>query len=194
VLRRGARCRLALGEGHYRRTEVSWRDAGSPTADVVLEWTGGELRVGVDVTKRDEPIFVSRDAVNRYDNEWPDVNGDGIQLYVFTATARGGWTIVPELDGGLRVRPVAGWGSAAAPWGSWRRTDGGYQVDLALPLELPGAERGTTIELDVLVNEMASGRERRQGQLVMSGAAGEFAYLAGDRHDPTRLLQVRLEP
>ena len=38
--------------------------------------------------------------------------------------------------------------------------------------------------LDVVVNETAPGRERRRGQLVLCGAAGEFVYLRGDRHDP----------
>jgi hypothetical protein len=46
--------------------------------------------------------------------------------------------------------------------------------------------------LDVIVNEMPRGRERRRGQLVMSGGAGEFVYLRGDRHDPQRLITLRL--
>jgi hypothetical protein len=50
------------------------------------------------------------------------------------------------------------------------------------------------IAVDVIVNETAPGRERRRGQLVMSGANGEFAYLAGDRHDPARLLQFVTSP
>ena len=50
------------------------------------------------------------------------------------------------------------------------------------------------IALDVLVNETSAGRERRRGQLVMSGAPGEFVYLAGDRHDPARLIGFVLEP
>jgi hypothetical protein len=44
------------------------------------------------------------------------------------------------------------------------------------------------VSLDVLVNETAPGRERRRGQLVLSGAHGEFVYLRGDRHDRNRLL------
>jgi hypothetical protein len=42
--------------------------------------------------------------------------------------------------------------------------------------------------LDVLVNETVPGRERRRGQLVLSGGRGEFVYLRGDRHDPTSAL------
>jgi hypothetical protein len=40
----------------------------------------------------------------------------------------------------------------------------------------------------VIVNDAGPGRARRRGQLVMSGAGGEFAYLRGDRHDPSRLI------
>jgi hypothetical protein len=45
---------------------------------------------------------------------------------------------------------------------------------------------------DVIVNETTPDRVRRRGQLVMSGAAGEFVYLRGDRHDPERLLRFAL--
>ena len=52
--------------------------------------------------------------------------------------------------------------------------------------DLPAA-----LGLDVLVNETAPDRERRRGQLVLSGARGEFVYLRGDRHDPARMLWFR---
>jgi hypothetical protein len=45
---------------------------------------------------------------------------------------------------------------------------------------------------DVLVNETAPGRERRRGQLVLSGAQGEFVYLRGDRHDSPRLIPLMI--
>jgi hypothetical protein len=41
----------------------------------------------------------------------------------------------------------------------------------------------------VLVNESAPGRDRRRGQLVLSGARGEFVYLRADRHERERLLR-----
>jgi hypothetical protein len=59
--------------------------------------------------------------------------------------------------------------------------------------DTPSAE-AVPLQLDLVVNETTAGRERRRGQLVLSGAAGEFAYLAGDRHDPDRLLRFLLEP
>jgi hypothetical protein len=46
--------------------------------------------------------------------------------------------------------------------------------------------------IDVVVNERPRSRERRRGQLVMSGAAGEFVYLRGDRHEPERLITLRI--
>jgi hypothetical protein len=39
---------------------------------------------------------------------------------------------------------------------------------------------------------MPAGRDRRRGQLVMSGAAGEFAYLRGDRHEPEAMIRLRV--
>jgi len=47
--------------------------------------------------------------------------------------------------------------------------------------------------LDVVVNEKPADRERRRGQLVLSGARGEFVYLRGDRHDKERLLPLRID-
>jgi hypothetical protein len=39
-----------------------------------------------------------------------------------------------------------------------------------------------------VVNETTRERERRRGQLVLSGGAGEFVYLRGDRQAAERLL------
>ena len=48
------------------------------------------------------------------------------------------------------------------------------------------------IGVDVLVNDSAPGRERRRGQLVLSGARNEFVYLRSDRHDRERLVRITL--
>ena len=61
-----------------------------------------------------------------------------------------------------------------------------------MDIELSFDEGVRPAALDVIVNEMPAGRERRRGQLVLSGARGEFVYLRGDRHDPTRLLALTL--
>jgi hypothetical protein len=185
---------FALGEGHYRRSEQSWQEAGRPTATVRVAWTGNELRIEADVAKVGDPIFAPADAVNRYDNELPDINGDGLQVYVRTVAAAGAWVLVPDArDSSVRARAIPGWGELPAPRASWRRTGRGYVIDLAMPLEGLPARDSRRLELDVIVNETTPGRERRRGQLVLSGAAGEFAYLAGDRHDPARLLPFLLQ-
>jgi hypothetical protein len=186
---------FSLGERHYRRSEESWRDAGAPTATVSLAVHGPELRIDADVVKGTQPVFVPADATNRYDNEPPDINGDGLQVYLRTGQGSGAWVLVPEPRGNaVRVRPIAGWGGLATPRASWRRTERGYAIQLAVQLGDSTTRGSAPIELDVVVNETAPGRERRRGQLVMSGAAGEFVYLAGDRHDPARLLPFLPEP
>jgi hypothetical protein len=179
---------FTLGEAHYRRSEASWREAGSPTATVHVAWSDGAVRILAEVSKQDAPIFASPEAVNRYDNEQPDINGDGLQVYVRTSAGDGAWVLVPNVkDDSVRVRPIPGWSDLPAPSATWRRTREGYAVDVAIPI---GSIPSSSIELDVLINETGVGRERRRGQLVLSGAEGEFVYLAGDRHDPARLLQL----
>jgi Heparinase II/III-like protein len=183
---------FTLGEGHYRRSEESWHDAGSPTATAQVAWNDRSLRISVDVTKLGDPIFAAPDAVNRYDNEHPDINGDGLQIYLRTHDGDGAWVLVPNpADRSVRVRAIAGWADLPPPVATWLRTPDGYSVDVAIPLDEGSARH---IELDVLVNETSSGRERRRGQLVLSGGAGEFVYLAGDRHDPARLLPLTIAP
>ena len=44
--------------------------------------------------------------------------------------------------------------------------------------------------LDVVVNEMPAGRERRRGQLVLSGKGTGWAWLLGDRQDRDALLPM----
>ncbi|MDQ3998189.1 MAG: heparinase II/III family protein [Gemmatimonadota bacterium] len=185
----------ALGERHYRRSEESWEDAGRPTATVSIGWAGAELCIDADVAKATDPVFVPSTATNPYDNEPPDINGDGLQVYLRTSDAAGAWILIPEPhDGAVRVRSIPGWGDLHTPRASWRRTATGYAVRLAIPVDESVAREGMPIEFDVIVNETVPGRERRRGQLVLSGAVGEFAYLAGDRHDPARLLSFVLEP
>jgi hypothetical protein len=46
--------------------------------------------------------------------------------------------------------------------------------------------------MDLIVNEMATGRMRRRGQLVLSGGGG-WIYLQGDRQSPARFLPIVIE-
>jgi hypothetical protein len=96
--------------------------------------------------------------------------------------------LVPELDvDHVRVRPIADWGTRVAPSARWRRHATGYEMRIEIPLTDGDADE-RQLDLDVIINETARGRERRRGQLVLSGARGEFVYLRGDRHDPDRLI------
>ena len=57
---------------------------------------------------------------------------------------------------------------------------------IAIPLhELAAQEE---VLGDVIINETIPGRERRRGQLVLSGARGEWVYLRGDRQDSSRFF------
>ncbi len=178
--------RIELGEAHYRRSEQTWRDAGQPAARIEISARPDATTIVITV-ERSELAFAAADAVNPYDNELPDVNGDGVQLYVQARDGLACWMLVPEISGErVRVRPIEG-GSLERPLvARWEHVESGYRLFVELPGPRPMA-------LDVLVNEMPRSRERRRGQLVLSGAAGEFVYLRGDRHDADRLLPLRYE-
>jgi hypothetical protein len=184
VLSRSTKSIVKLGEHHYRRSEQAWRHAGEPAGAVTLERVGDALRVVIEVAVS-ELTFASADAVNPYDNEAADVNGDSVQLYLRRAGSLSAWMLVPTLESvEVRQRIIEGWAAPHPMHASWERTATGYRIVVELDA-VPDA-------LDVIVNEMPRGRERRRGQLVMSGARGEFVYLRGDRHDAGRLIPLRL--
>lgn len=180
-----------LGEGHYRRSEETWDEAGRPSARVTIASNGTELSVEANVIAADL-VFVPAGAANPYDNEHADINGHGVQLFVRTMFDGGAWMIVPEQGASnARVRPIEGWGGLKILAATWERTAEGFRIAVritlpALPAEYP--KGSYPVSLDVLVNETTPVRERRRGQLVLSGAHGEFVYLLGDRHDAGRLL------
>ena len=184
VLRPGRPVEVQLGEESYSRSEQTWSEAGSPSALVTLLNDGGILGLRVAVSA--ERTFVRPGTVNRLDNEHADINGAGLQLYLRTATATAGYVIVPiEGTASLSMRPIDGWGQAVQVTGTWRPTQFGYDVDLRIN---PG---GPSLSLDLIVNEKPAGRERRRGQLALSGG-GHFIYLRGDRHDASRLIPFLL--
>jgi hypothetical protein len=174
-----------LGARQYRRSEQDWHSAGEPRASVTLQRTGAALRVTVDVEHSD-CTFVASGAVNPYDNEPPDINGDGVQLYIRSARGPSAWLLVPEHHAhNVRPRQIEGWNADNVVNATWIPTTSGYQMTIDLPADEP------PLAIDVLINEKPAGRERRRGQLVLSGAEGEFVYLRGDRHDPGRLIALR---
>lgn len=175
-----------LAERHYRRSEQTWHEAGEPSATVVLSWQRRSLEIVIDVPRADR-TFVARDATNPYDNEPADVNGDGVELFVRWRDGRAGWMLVPEPDSTtVRIRRIDGWNMPQDIAARWEKSSTGYRIFASLPAETP------PYGFDVIVNEMPRGRERRRGQLVLSGAAGEFVYLRGDRHDVERLVTLRI--
>ena len=182
---------IELGESHYRGSEQTWHDAACPSAVVSLLWNGETLRVVVTVHESDL-TFVPAGTENPYDNEPMDINGDGVQLYLRAAAEAAGWLLVPERDSSdVRIRSIEGWRSQQPIASSWRPAGAGYEmtIDLSPATGAPHVTpRSSPLFLDLLVNEKPAGRERRRGQLVLSGASREFVYLAGDRHDPLRLL------
>lgn len=173
-----------LGERHYRRSEESWNAAGEPHAEVAISMSHGrtvEIAVLVEPSHR---LFVPPDTMNVLDNEPAAINGDGVQLYLACGGSAGAWILVPRAGGDVTMLPIAGW-SGLAVEATWRATESGYALDARVVLPITGG----VMSLDVIVNEIAPGRRRRRGQLVLSGADGEFVYLRGDRHDPQRLLR-----
>jgi hypothetical protein len=179
-----------LGEEHYRRSEDRWSDAGSPRATIAVAAGDRALSVYADV-RAGERRFATSEASNPFDNEHADTMGAGLQLYLRTPDGSGAWALIPESAGDVvRVRPIAGWGALARPHARWRERDAGYEMRVEIPLLEIGDEY--PIDVDIIVNETTSARERRRGQLVLSGGQGEFVYLRGDRHDPTRLIPLVL--
>jgi hypothetical protein len=176
-----------LGENHYRRSEVAWRRAGSPSATVAIGADGARL-VAYVVVRAGDPHFATAAATNPFDNEHADTMRAGVQLYVRVANDSGAWVLVPESAGDhVRVRTLPGWGDLQSPIARWRRNADNYEM--RVELSLPSARSGDLpLSVDVIVNETTRTRERRRGQLVMSGASGEFVYLRGDRHDADRLI------
>ncbi len=190
-----------LGEHHWRGSEQSWSEAGAPTARVRLAVVADRLSVEIDVRKQ-ELAFAPPCDENPLDNEHPDINSDGVQLHLL-APADGAdstlarhlvWLLVPERDvGPVRATPrtlAAGRTEIAS---SWRTTRTGWAMRADIPLDALTNGGSRTFALDVLVNEMPPGRERRRGQLVLSGARGERVWLRGDRQDPDRFLRFHFD-
>jgi hypothetical protein len=194
VLVRGQPVELSMGETHYRRSEEDWHAANAPVATVSLRWDGRLIDVRVRV-ERVERSFTPPDAINLLDNEAADINGAGVQLYLSLDNARAlGVMLVPESGSTrVRVRPIDGWSDPLgllqvgdAGWGEW---GDGYEIAVTLAgVDRDAADAG----FDLIVNEKPTGRERRRGQLVLSGGASDFVYLRGDRHERSRLIPLKL--
>ena len=185
--------RFALGQRHYRRTEVSWPDAGGPEAFVAIAATADELLVEVTVPGS-ELNFAAGRADNPLDNEHPDTNSEGMQLHLAVVDAEGiqrsaAWLLVPEAESDA-VRVSARGDAPGIPVSaSWKRAGRGWQLLGRLQRSSLGP-LNTGFAIDVIVNEMPRGRERRRGQLVLSAREPGWAYLRGDRQEIDQLIPM----
>jgi hypothetical protein len=180
-----------LGEADYRMSEHSWTSAGSPRAHIHIDADGSELEIRVDVRK--SPLhFRAPDAPDpALDNEHPDIHSDGVQLHIWCEgwSEPAAWLAIPEHGfSRTRVRQTAGGSDAPELTAESREIIGGYEVRFAIPRNA----LCPVIALDVLVNDMSADRQRRRGQLVLSGARGDRVYLRGDRQPLDRFIRVRL--
>ncbi|HYC50672.1 MAG TPA: heparinase II/III family protein [Gemmatimonadaceae bacterium] len=182
--------RYDLGEGHYRRSELTWQSAGAPSAQIAISAAGSAL-VLHGVVQAGDAVFATADARNDYDNEHPDTMRAGVQFYLQCGEASSGWMCVPEEGSGrVRVRRIRG-SFVGDPVAHWRVLSNGWEFRIELNLH---DRADAPLALDMLINETTTGRERRRGQLVLSGARGEFVYLRGDRHDDGRLIPMVIVP
>ncbi|MEP7381506.1 MAG: heparinase II/III family protein [Gemmatimonadota bacterium] len=187
--------RFFLGEAHYRRSEATWREAGTPVATVGVAATSDTVVVEVAVVAL-TPVFAPPRDENPLDNEHPDTNSDGVQLYVGASRGAGryfAWILVPEpTTGGVRITPRAAFGAPLPLNATSCLTADGWvlRVTLSRQALLIGGVGDFT--LDLIVNEISPDRERRRGQLVLSGGHGEWIYLRGDRQDAARALTFHL--
>jgi hypothetical protein len=173
----------SLGQHQYRRSERPYGAAGTFTARVAVFAVDSRVCFAADVTKETLALRDASAPDPRLDNEAADIHADGLQCYV-DAGGWAGYVVVPDPHSGqVRVRSVAGTtGDTARCQGRWARTNAGYAVvvtvDVAQPLCV-----GDRRSVDLVVNEMYPERERRAGQLALSGGSG-WVYLRGDRESP----------
>ena len=176
-----------LGAQSYRRSELTWAEAGEPRATITIAASDSRTIV-LEIEMHTSPRhFIPVATENPFDNEPASINGDSVQLYALAEERSTGILLVPGPDG-VDARPIEGWLGTTFVTAEWRPTETGYRLTARLDL----GRAATEVCLDVIVNETTSDRERRRGQLVLSGGAGEFVYLRGDRHDPARLLRFML--
>jgi hypothetical protein len=181
-------------DDQYRRSEDPYAGPEAFSAFGRLLWDDDALYLAVDVVKP-ELLFRPADAAPlRFDNEADDTHSDGVQVYLRGADGEAwGALVVPQADGGVRVRPVPETIAAVDDVrGAWTETESGYRLTLAVaPAFWPDVAAARTVDFDLLVNEMRTGRERRAGQLVWSGGGG-WIWLRGDRQSPERFGVLEL--
>ena len=181
--------RFTLSESHYVPTELAWSDAEAPTATIQLGATVDYFVADVDA--HTGPLVTNPDAMdNPLDNERSDVNSDGLQWYLGLDAHRqwsAGGLVVPARGAARASALIAG--SACVPDVAWRPTPTGWAMRLRWPRGSILLDERGWFRFDLIINERPPERERRRGQLVLSGGGG-FGYLRGDRHATTHALRL----
>ena len=187
---------MRLAAPQYVPTEEPWGDANAPEAQVWFARVEDDLVVHVVVCTGHPPVVPVGGTrlvmpENPLDNERADVNADGLQCYIGAVgdpvgTWRAAVLAVPCAPRDVRV-------TSLVPGGPVPTVDGavaedGWHMQLRWPLSRFSAE---ALTIDLVVNERPPDRERRRGQLVLSGGGG-FGYLRGDRHAPPAPPTLRL--
>jgi hypothetical protein len=144
---------------------------------------GRSLCFGVDVAVAElavRPVGAPDPAL---DNESPDIHSDGVEFYV-ESNGWQGFVLVPDMDSDrVYIRAVPG--TAADPSrlsAGWKRTGDGYRMMVFFDVGRTIHRRDRFLA-NLVINRMQPGRQRRVGQLVLSGDAG-WVYLRGDRESP----------
>jgi hypothetical protein len=182
---------LHLGAEHYRRSEEPY-DPSVFGADVAIFAAGQQLCVGVQVTKP-EVVVRRPDAPDlRLDNESSDIHSDGVQFYI-DCDGWQGFLLLPDLDSErVYIRPVAGSGAQVARVSAtWTRRPDGYRMMIFFDVGRV-VRRGDRFRVNLVVNRMDTGRERRAGQLALVGGGG-WIYLRGDRESPESAVVVEIQ-
>ena len=160
--------------------------------------TATQLVVDIDV-HTGPPLSSSAEQENPLDNELHDVNADGIQWYlgpVVSASSEQSWgtagLVVPVIGRatGITTRQTC-LIADVVPNAEVRLTTRGWAMRLAWNRsDLPDAGR-SALRFELVVNERPPERERRRGQLALSGGGG-YGYLAGSRRPASRAVQLVL--
>ena len=189
-----------LGIDHYVPTEEAWGGGNSPVASVALGATAEHLVVHLQVCTGHPPVARAGGSSeqmpdNPLDNERADVNADGVQCYIGVAgDPVGRWRaavlIVPLGANDARVTSLMP--GAAVPEVRLSTTQDGWDATLLWPKASLPARSDAPLTFDLVVNERPRDRERRRGQLVLSGGGG-FGYLRGDRHAPEAPMALQFD-
>jgi Heparinase II/III-like protein len=184
---------VALGELNYRPTDVSWLEASAPTAQVACKVGADDptLTFLVSVRLNRPPFFAPARADNALDNEHADVNSDGVQFH-WRSFVNGEWNSILAVPEGDEVRLSVVSGAADGIAAQWHLDTDNQGYQMSFEVLWPGL--GTNIAYDCIINECPADRERRRGQLVLSGGRGEHAYLRGARQSPDHALHFVFDP